>query len=337
VNGATTLSSEVLRINATETAACIETAIRKTIFQDFKRRGAVVGLSGGIDSSVVAALCVRALGSQRVLGVFMPDSDSSDDSLRLGKIVAEALAIKTQLENITPILDAAGCYRRRDDAIRKVIPAYTSGYKCKLVLPDMLVRTQYAIFSIVVQAPDGTVTRVRLTPEAYFGIVAATNFKQRTRKMVEYYYADLNHFAVAGTPNRLEYDQGFFVKNGDGMADIKPIAHLYKSQVYQLAAYLGIPEEIQHREPTTDTYSMQQSQEEFYFALPYRQMDLVLYGKDQGWPAMEVAEKTGLTVTEVEAAFRMIEAKRRAAEYLHRPPVVFEFSGPLQTSAQQVS
>ena len=78
-------------------------------------------------------------------------------------------------------------------------------------------------------------------------MVAAANFKQRVRKMMEYYYADLLQYAVAGTPNRLEYDQGFFVKNGDGAADVKPIAHLYKSQVYQLAAYLGVPEEIRRR------------------------------------------------------------------------------------------
>ena len=132
-----------------------------------------------------------------------------------------------------------------------------------------------------------------MPPAAYLQIVAATNFKQRVRKMMEYYHADRLNYAVAGTPNRLEYDQGFFVKLGDGAADVKPIAHLYKTQVYALAEYLGVPEEIRRRPPTTDTFSLPQTQEEFYFALPYAKMDLCLYGHNHGVPAAEVAAAAG--------------------------------------------
>jgi len=165
---------------------------------------------------------------------------------------------------------------------------------------------------------------VRLTPEAYLGIVAATNFKQRARKMMEYHYADLLQYAVAGTPNRLEYDQGFFVKNGDGAADFKPIAHLYKSQVYQLAAHLGVPEEIRRRPPTTDTYSLEQSQEEFYFTLPLEQMDLCLYAKDHGIPAADLVTAVGLDQGMVERVYEMIEAKRKVAKYLHAHSIVMD-------------
>ena len=159
--------------------------------------------------------------------------------------MAESLGIQVIAEDISPILDAVGCYRRRDDAIRLVYPDYGSGCKAKIVLPSVIDNDSYRLYSVVISTPDGKELRIRLSPEAYLGIVAATNFKQRVRKMLEYHHADRLNYAVTGTPNRLEYDQGFFVKLGDGAADIKPIAHLYKTQVYQLAAHLGLPSEIQ--------------------------------------------------------------------------------------------
>lgn len=315
-------SPDVLKLDAAAATEEIESGIRRVVREQFRRRGAVVGLSGGIDSSVVAALCTRALGKERVLGLFMPETDSEPDSLQLGKALADSFGIRAEYENITPILMAARCYERRDQAIRSVVPEYGEGYKSKIVLPNVRDDSPYALFSVVVERPDGTQTRTRLTPEAYFGIVAATNFKQRTRKMLEYYYADKFHYAVAGTPNRLEYDQGFFVKNGDGAADFKPIAHLYKSQVYQLAEYLGVPEEIRRRPPTTDTYSLQQSQEEFYFALPYDKMDLCLYAKDNGVLPAEAAPVVGLTTEQVQRAYNMIDSKRSVARYLHAAPAL---------------
>jgi NAD+ synthase len=313
-----------LSLDPERTVEQIGTAIRDIVLKQLRRKGAVVGLSGGIDSSVVAALCVRALGPEAVLGLFMPETDSSDDSLRLGRMLADRLGIRTVLENITPILQAAGCYERRDEAIRKVVPEYTSEYKSKIVLPNVLDGEGYKIYSVIVQSPPGKQTKARLTAEAYQGVVAATNFKQRTRKMMEYYHADRLNYAVAGTPNRLEYDQGFFVKGGDGAADIKPIAHLYKTQVFELAEYLGVPEEIRKRPPTTDTYSLQQSQEEFYFSLPYDKMDLCLYGRNHQLAAEQVAAVTGLTTEQVDRVYRDIDAKRTATRYLHLKPVLVE-------------
>lgn len=320
----TAISSAMLKIDAPREAARIESAIREGVFKRLKRKGAVLGLSGGIDSSVVAALCVRALGKERVLGLFMPEADSSDDSLQFGRLIADFLGIKSVLEDIRPILEGAGCYRRRDDAIKSVVPEYGEGYKSKIVLPSILEGSRYPIFSLVVQSPAGAQTKARLTAEAYLGIVAATNFKQRTRKMIEYYHADQLQYAVAGTPNRLEYDQGFFVKNGDGAADLKPIAHLYKTQVYQMAAYLDIPKEIQRRLPTTDTYSLAQSQEEFYFSLPYDKMDLCLYGKNKGIPPADLARGAGLTAEQVDRVYRDIDAKRAATRYLQLAPLLVE-------------
>jgi NAD+ synthase len=253
----------------------------------------------------------------------MPEVDSSEDSLRLGQSLAHKLGIRTFKEDISGILQGAECYRRRDEAIQAVVPQYNKEYKSKLVLSS-LDSTEFRISYVVVEAPDRKQTKVRLTADAFLALVAATNFKQRTRKMMEYYYADRFLYAVAGTPNRLEYDQGFFVKNGDGAADIKPIAHLYKSQVYEMARSLGVPEEILLRPPTTDTYSLAQSQEEFYFSLPYEKMDLCLFGKNHKIPCEDVAPCVGLTADQVQRVYRDIDAKRNAAQYLLMQPLLIE-------------
>jgi NAD+ synthase len=317
-------SREALKLDAARACVGIEAAIRDQVIQKLRRRGAVVGLSGGIDSSVVAALCARALGPDRVLGLFMPEADTSSETTGLGLSVAQSLGIGSVLEDISRVLESAGCYKRRDDAIRTVLPEYGNGYKSKIVRPGLSERRGYSVFWLVAEDPQGKEIRVRLTGEAYLGIVAATNFKQRTRKMLEYYHADRMHYAVAGTPNRLEYDQGFFVKNGDGAADFKPIAHLYKTQVYQLAEYVGIPEDIRNRPPTTDTYSLPQSQDEFYFFLPHGQLDLCLYGWNHGIPAAEVAPVAELSESQVDWVYRDIEAKRQATRYLHSKPLLIE-------------
>jgi len=315
-------ASDLLRIDPAAETESIANSIREIVLTRFRRKGAIVAVSGGVDSSVVASLCARALGPENVILLFLPEADSSCESLGLGKKLANQLAVRNFEENISAILESAGCYRRRDEAIRAVFPDFGPGYKSKIVLPNMVAKETYAVYSLVVQSPAGETTKVRLPLNSYLGIVAASNFKQRTRKMMEYYYADRYHYAVAGTPNRLEYDQGFFVKNGDGAADFKPIAHLYKTQVYQLAAYLNVPEEIQRRPPTTDTYSLEQSQEEFYFSMPLAKMDLCLYGKDHGISPADLATITDFTEEQVKRVYQMIDSKRRVACYLRDAPVL---------------
>lgn len=285
-----------------------------------RRKGLVVGLSGGIDSSVVAALAVEALGADRVFGIHMPERESSPETLTISTSLSDALGIDSATEDITDILDAFGAYRRRDDAIRLVCPEYGPGHRSKIVLPSVVDSDSYRLYSVIVVDPDGKQQQYRLTPQAYLSIVAATNFKQRSRKALEYFHADRLNYGVAGTPNRLEFDQGFFVKLGDGAADIKPIAHLYKCQVYALAEHLGVPEQIRRRPSTTDTYSLPQSQEEFYFSLPHDRMDLCLYGKNNGIPTAEVAAAAGLTPEQLDRVYRDIDQKRRATEYLHLAP-----------------
>jgi NAD+ synthase len=299
-------------------------ALRMQVLKRLRKRGVVLGLSGGVDSSVVAALAVRAFGASNVFGVLMPEQDSDPDSLRLGRTVASWLGTDFAVEDITPILVGAGCYRRRDEFIRRVFPEYGPRWRSKIVLRKAGGTAGYNVFHLVVRGPYGEEKEARMTPEVYLGVVATTNMKQRTRKQLEYYHADRLNYAVAGTPNRLEYDQGFFVKNGDGAADVKPIAHLYKSQVYQLAAYLGVPEEIRSRPPTTDTYSLAQTQEEFFFGISLQTLDACMYALDHEIPADAVAPAVGLRAEQVEQVFKDIVGRRRTTRYQHESPLLVD-------------
>ena len=320
-----TATLNTLQLDAETAVSRIVTALRTHLSTTLKRRGLVVGMSGGVDSSVCAALAVRAVGPNRVFGLFMPERESDPQSLSIAKTLADQLGIEYTTEDIAPTLEGAGCYRRRNDAIRRVVPEFGDDWGCKLVLPpDRLDADRLNITYLVVQPPTGEMRRVRLPAAEYRQIVAASNFKQRVRTMLEYYHADRLHYAVVGTPNRLEYDQGFFVKGGDGLADVKPIAHLYKSQVYQLASYLGVPEAVTSRPPTTDTFSLPQSQEEFYYNMPTSVLDLVLHARNEGRPVEELALETGFTFEQLDRAFADIDQKRATTRYLHLGPQLVE-------------
>ena len=317
------LSKEVLRIDAPRVTGQIEAAIREQLFV-LRRRGIVVGLSGGIDSSVVTALSARAVGAAKVLALLMPERDSSSESAVLGRLLTGKLGVPTITEDLSGVLQAAGCYARQNEAIRTVFPSFREDDRFKITLPSILEGDRLNVSELTIQTSSGETHTSRMPPAGYLQIVAATNFKQRFRKLMEYYHADRLNYAVAGTPNRLEYDQGFFVKQGDGAADLKPIAHLYKSQVFALAEHLGIPEEIRRRPPTTDTFSLPQTQEEFYFALPYDKMDLCLYARNHNVSPADAAPAVGLRPEQVERVYRDIDQKRRTTRYLHAPPMLVE-------------
>jgi NAD+ synthase len=312
----TALSAKVLTMDLTAEADRIAQWMRHSVSQTLKRRGVVVAISGGIDSSCCAALAVRAFGPERVFGLLLPERDSSGNSTARGRELATHLGIRFEQIDLGPALEALGAYRDRDAAMARAIPGYGAGWQSKIVIAG---GTEGGInhFRLIARSPDGQSHEARLAPREYLEIVAATNHKQRLRKAMEYHHADRLHYAVVGTPNRLEYDQGFFVKNGDGAADIKPIAHLYKTQVYAMARHLQLPDAICNAIPTTDTYSLAQGQDEFYFALPYAQMDLALWAYENKRPAADLAMSLGLSDAQAEAIYADIEAKRRVAHYLH--------------------
>lgn len=307
---------EVLQLDCAAEADRITRWIVDTLATRLHRRGLVVAISGGIDSSVCAALAVRAIGARKVFGLLLPERDSSSFSTERGRQLAEHLGIAHEIFDIAPALDALGCYRQRDEAIRRVFPDYGDGWRNKIVIAGGS-GGGINFFKLVVASPTGQTQEARLPLREYLQIVAATNFKQRVRKTMDYFHADRLNYAVVGTPNRLEYDQGFFVKVGDGAADLKPIAHLYKTQVYAMARWMGLPEAICSAQPTTDTYTLPQGQDEFYFALPYPQMDLALWSLNQGVSAAHLAVALGIGEPQARRIYDDIEAKRRAARYLH--------------------
>lgn len=317
------LDWRLLDIDLEAETARIAERLREVTAHVLRKRGLVVAISGGIDSSACIGLAVRALGSQRVFALILPERDSSDDSAERAILLAEHLGVRYEKQDIAPALAAIGCYRWQDEAIRRVVPDYAEGWRMKIVISGGL-EGRFNHFKLVALSPQGREIEERLGLHDYLQIVAATNFKQRLRKTLEYSHADRLNYAVVGTPNRLEYDQGFFVKNGDGSADVKPIAHLYKSQVYAVAAHLGLPERICKAIPTTDTYSLPQGQDEFYFALPYRQMDLALYAFNHGYSASDLAATLAISAAQAEFIYHDIQAKRRATRYLHRAPVLME-------------
>ena len=317
------IAQEILRFDTEAEIEKICSGIREILSRKLRRRGLVVAMSGGIDSSVCAALCARAVGTQKVLGLLLPEQDSSSESEDRGRRLAEQLGIECLVHNIASTLEAIGCYKWRDEAIKETFPEYGAGWKNKIVISGGS-EGKINHFLLVVQAPNGRILEKRLGLKAYLQIVAATNYKQRIRKTVEFFHADRLNYAVVGTPNRVEYDQGFFVKNGDGSADIKPIAHLYKTQIYALARQMGLPELICSAMPTTDTYSMPQGQDEFYYALPYQEMDIALWCYNQGRSAVDLAQALEITEDKAEYIFDDIERKRKTTASLHWPAILIE-------------
>ncbi len=303
--------------------------MREDVLQRFKRNGAVVGISGGIDSSVCFALAARAFGPEKVLGVMLPEKDSSPDSEMLARELASKFGVKAIKEEITGALSGFGCYERRDEAVKRVFPEYDpASWKMKIgVRQSGLFSNLPPIFYLTIIDSDGNVKDKMLPARDYLQIVAASNFKQRTRMSMLYYHAEALHYAVIGTPNKHEQEQGFFVKYGDGAGDVMPIGNLYKTQVYQLAEYLGVPKGIIERTPTTDTYSAEQTQEEFFYQLPFHLMDRFWYGFENGYPPSEVAAVMGETTERVEALFRNFERKRNTTEYLRMPPIRDYYQG----------
>jgi NAD+ synthase len=292
--------------------------------RQMKKGGVVLGVSGGVDSAVALGLAVRAFGPNRVIALMLPERDSDPLSESLAREVCSKFGVTPIREDIRDALEGFGCYRRRDEAIKRVIPEYDAakGYKAKIVLPqNLLDEDTLNVFSVVVITPEGTEIAKALPPADFLQIVAASNFKQRTRMSMDYYHAELRNYAVLGTANKNEHDQGFFVKFGDSASDIRVFGHLFKTQIYQLAEYLGVPDSIRSRPPTSDTYSAPCDQQEFFFRLPFATMDLLWYAMLNDVPAAETAQVMGLTEVQVQRAYEDFSRKHRTTEYLRMAPV----------------
>lgn len=312
---------DILKIDCTEESQRIEEFVRKQVFEKFKRKGIVIGISGGIDSALVASLSVRAIGADKIIGLILPEKESNPISARYAELLIDKLGIRKETVDITPMLESFGAYEKREMIVRNNFPDFDSGWKFRLVMPqNLLEKDRFNISLLEVQDPDGNVKSKRLSKEDYLGMVAATDIKQRVRMIMLYYHAEKNNYIVAGTTNVPETLQGFFVKYGDGGVDIEPIAHLYKTQVFQLAKYLEVPREIIDRTPSPDTYSFVVSDKELYFCLPYEILDLLLYAKLNNVPRIQIKNILGLNDEQIDRAFRDFEAKQKATVHLRQLP-----------------
>jgi NAD+ synthase len=301
----------------------ITAKLREDVMGRHKRFGAVIGLSGGIDSSVSLALAVKAFGPEKILGVMMPEKDSSPESETLARELTGKFGVKVVREDITGALDGFGCYARRDQAVKEVVPEYDPTiHKMKIGIKHEGKESKLPpLFYLTVVNPDGSEIVRRLPSAQMRTIIAASNFKQRSRMSLLYYHAEQLHYAVVGTPNRHEVEQGFFVKFGDGGGDVFPIGKLYKTQVYQVAEYLGVPQGIIDRTPTTDTYSAEQTQEEFFYEFPHEIMDLLWYAYEHQCDPAQVGEVLGMTGEEIEKTYKNFERRSMTTDYLRTPPI----------------
>lgn len=312
---------DVLKFDPEDLTRQLVDFIKDQVQNVFHRKGIIIGLSGGIDSAVTAALSVRALGKDRVFGVLLPESDSNPVSREYGRMCAESLGIQYNEVDITRILDTFGVYDKRNSVVKSYFPEYNGDLKFRLTLPqDLLDRDRISTYHLEVEKADGSIESKRLAHKDYLKMMAANDIKQRVRMTQLYYEAEKRYYIVCGTTNLAETIQGFFVKFGDGGVDIEPLTDLYKTQVFTLGKYLGVPKEVQDRTPSPDTYSLPVSDKDFYFCMPYETLDLVMYAMLNGVPVEKTAEVLGMTVEQVKRAWNDLERKKNATQTLRMLP-----------------
>jgi NAD+ synthase len=309
-------------MNTTQIRAIITDHFRKTL-KALHRDGFVVGLSGGIDSTVTAHLAVEAMGPKKVLGVIMPERESSPESKSLAMDLVRKLGIEHQEVDLTSQLQALGAYEKRDRVVRRYLESYTPGrHRVGIALRQDLTGSRMPpLHYLTVQDENGVMLleeRIRLRD--YTELVAATNFKQRSRAMQLYYFADHYNYAVLGTTNRDELLLGFFVKLGDGAADVEGIEGIYKSELYVLAKAMGVDQRVIDRTPTTDTLPGQRSQRGYFYGLDFNTLDTALQVMEAILTVKQAVERTGLEEGQVKQLVDNLRRRNETTTILRAPP-----------------
>lgn len=285
----------------------------------FQKSGAIVGLSGGIDSAVVATLCTKALGANNVLGLILPEKESSPTSQIHAKTLADQLKIKSEIIDITHILDSFGVYRYKEQIIKDKFPNFNANCKYRLIVPPKTKNT-VAIPFLEILDDKNDVHKIKISSSEFLTLTAATSIKHRVRMTMLYFHGEKYNRSVIGTTNKSEYLQGYFVKYGDGGSDIEPLVNLYKLQVYQLGNFLGVPQEILNKDASPDVWSFAATDEEFFYSVPYDIVDLMLYAHENNLSARKIQQLSKLSLNEVEFLMRMHNQKLIKSQHMREMP-----------------
>ena len=292
----------------------LQNFIHEQVYDNFRKRGIVIGISGGIDSAVAAKLCCDAIGKENVLGIILPEKESNPQSQEFATKYCEKLGIKYEIEDVTSILDSSKIYQTREKIVEKYFPDYNQSCEYRLVFSENFDNDGLSIPYLEVNDESKQIHKIKLSLNDYFTITAATNIKHRIRMTRLYFYAEKNNFLVTGTTNKAEFQLGYFVKYGDGGVDIEPLANLYKTQVYQLGKYLDVPNEIIERKASPDTWSFDVSDEEFFYSLPYEIVDLMLFAKEKSVTLSDICSTLDLKEEKVKRILNSIERKLQASK-----------------------
>lgn len=293
--------------------------VKKEVFEIFEKKGIIIGLSGGIDSAITAALCAKSIGSEKILGLILPEKESDVNSKNLALQIAEKYNIETETIDITNILESFGVYENKEKIVKEKFQNYNEKCKYRVVVPPKL-ENNIGIPFLEILDDKNALHKLKISSFDFLNLTAATSIKHRVRMTMLYNYAEKNNFTVVGTTNKTEYLQGYFVKYGDGGSDIEPLVHLYKTQIYQIANFLKLPEEIINQDASPDVWSFKTSDEEFFYAVPYNIVDLILYGRENNISISEIAKFSKIGSEKVEKLIQFQNQKQNKSQTMREKP-----------------
>jgi len=293
--------------------------IQDEISNKLQKKGVVFGLSGGIDSAVTAALCAKSFESEQILGLIMPEKESNESSKVLAKQVSKKFSFNTETINITKILESFGVYEKKENIVCEKFPEFNSKCKYRVIVPPKS-KNIIGVPFLEVLDKDNERHKLKISSSDFLSLTALTSIKHRVRMTLLYFHGEKNNFSVVGTTNKSEYQQGYFVKYGDGGSDIEPLVNIYKSQIYQLGKFLKIPKEILVSDASPDVWSFSTSDEEFFYTVPYDIVDLILYARENKLSVSDVQKISKLKTEDIENLFQMQNIKQTKSQHMREIP-----------------
>jgi len=302
-----------------KTINSIENFVKDEISKKFQKQGAIIGISGGIDSAVMAAICAKSIGSEQILGLIMPEKESDSTSQIFAKRLAEKFQIETKVIDITSILESFEVYKIKEQIVKEKFPDFNNNCKYRVAVPSKF-SSSIGIPFLEILDNENKKHQFKISLSEFLTLTAASSIKHRVRMTMLYYYAEKNNFCVVGTTNKSEFLQGYFVKYGDGGTDIEPLTNLYKSQIYQIGQFLEIPHEILNNDPSPDIWSFSTSDEEFFYSVPYHIVDLILYARENNISKSEIQKISNLSLEQIENLIRFQNQKQIKSQHMREIP-----------------